>query len=281
MLAVGLSLIPWVLIVSNWGKFYWASAANGIQPVLADLFNTLWNFSLGYTEHLTLFVIAALGVFVLVLWAGTRRPGQTTLLLVLWLLVPVLLTFVVSFRFPMYLDRYLIVALPAFLLLLAAGIANVPTAALRLAASGVVVAAMVVGLAQIYVNRNIYERADWRQAGAYLDRVVDAQHDTVATLYYQELMPLGFYCHTPAPRHPVISFDVFDLPELPAAGGEAGTLYFVIGHPNYSAHLVGHCQAFDIDKLTSSQQVKEWRTQNQNRLVGIEEFTCIRIEAYE
>jgi hypothetical protein len=58
-------------------------------------------------------------------------------------------------------------------------------------------------------------------------------------------------------------------------------ILLVLDHPNISVHLVGHCQAFDIDGVTSDVAVKEWRRQNEKRLTGLREFTCIRVETYE
>ena len=277
---VGLLYVPWLLVVLDWGQFYGASAAPNYQPTIFDFAATVWNFSIGYTQDVTAYVIVVLGVFLVTLFAGLRRLNQAKLLLLIWLLVPPVVAFGISFRLGLYLDRYLMVAFPAFLLLVAIGMASIRRQALRLAVSGLILGTMLAGLGRLYFDRSVYDRADWCGVGAYLEEVVDPATDTIVALYYQDLVPLHFYYQLPVPIEPVISFRDVDLPELPAEGTE-GQVYFVLGHPNTSVHLVGHCQAFDMDRITSKAVIRGWHDENRDRLVQVSEFTCIRVEVYE
>ncbi len=52
-------------------------------------------------------------------------------------------------------------------------------------------------------------------------------------------------------------------------------------HPNNSAHLVGHCQSFDIQALALPVAFVEWRVRNQARLIKVKEFPYIHLEIYE
>jgi 4-amino-4-deoxy-L-arabinose transferase-like glycosyltransferase len=77
------------------------------------------------------------GLFLLLAKTGLRRTPLCVLLC--WLLVPALAFFVITLRRPMFTTRYLIFVLPAYLLLLAAGVIAIgrrsrPVAALALAA---------------------------------------------------------------------------------------------------------------------------------------------------
>ena len=276
----GLFFVPWLLVVLDWGRFYGASAAPDYRPTLFDFAETVWNFGIGYTGEVTVLVIVVLGVFLVNMLSGLRRLAGTKLLLLIWLLVPPVVAFGLSFRIGLYLDRYLMVAFPAFLLLLASGIESIRHRGLRLAVSALILGAMLGGLGRLYFDRAVYDRADWRGVGAYLEEKVDPAKDAVATLYYQDLAPLHFYYHHAVPIEPVVSFATVDLPELPAERSER-QMYFILGHPNCSVHLVGHCQAFDLDQITSDMAIKEWHEENQDRLVTIREFTCIRVEVYE
>lgn len=280
-LLAGLSLIPWIGIILDWGHFYLSSATSR-SPTMYDLFQTFWNFSIGYTEHITLFVIMALITFLLLLILGTKSMYRTNngLLLLLWTVVPPLATFSLSFRLPMYLDRYISLSLPPFLLLVAAGISSIRPRTPRLAIAAFTISAMFVGLNRVYYDTKIYDRANWRGLGAYLEQNAGAG-DTIAPWNYQDLVPLTFYYHGTAPLKPIIVFDTVNLPLLPSHKTISEKLWVIIPYPNDSAHMVGHCQAFDIEKLAPPEALKEWRLKYQNKLSEIKEFPCIRVEIYE
>ena len=277
---VGLLYVPWLLAVLDWGQFYGASAAPNYQPTMFDFAATVWNFSIGYTQDVTVYVIVVLGVFLVILFAGLRQLTQAKLLLLIWLLVPPVVAFGISFRLGLYLDRYLMVAFPAFLLLIAIGMASIRHRALRLTVSALILGAMLAGLGRLYFDRTVYDRADWRSVGAYLAEAVDPATDRIVALYHQDLVSLHFYYQLAVPIEPVVSFAAVDLPEL-SAEGTKGRVYFVLGHPNTSVHLVGHCQAFDMDKVTPDAAIREWHGGNRDRLVQVREFTCVRVEVYE
>ena len=104
-LFVALSFVPWILIVLDWGHFYLSSATKQ-QAVPYDLFETFWNFSLGYTVNLTPAIILSLAFFLLLLGLGINSTYRTHngLLLILWMVIPPVVTFLVSLRLPAYLQ---------------------------------------------------------------------------------------------------------------------------------------------------------------------------------
>jgi mannosyltransferase len=275
-----LSLLPWLLIVLDWGRFYGSSAAANYRPTVVDVFETAWNFSIGYTEQMTAIVVIVVCLFLAILFLGLRSFTPGRVLLWIWLFVPLLVTFGISFRVSIYMDRYLMIVFPAFLLLVAIGLESIRPVILRLAVSLLIVGTMFGGLGRVYCDKNVYNRADWRGAGAYLDQNVDAATDTIFALYYQDLVPLHFYYHRTVAIRPIIGGETAGLPELPAERSGQRT-FLIIDHPNISVHLVGHCQAFDVDRITSDVAIKEWRRLNQDRLTRVEEFVCIRVEIYE
>jgi len=109
------------------------------------LLSLLADYSLGVAPSVTIWAVAffvvllAAGLFLLarIPTAGRRRTALWVLLC--WLFVPLFAFFLLNLRRPMFTTRYLIFILPAYLLLLAAGVAAVgrlwrPLALLSLAA---------------------------------------------------------------------------------------------------------------------------------------------------
>lgn len=280
-LLAALSLFPWLLTVLDWGQFYLSSASRQ-TPTGYDLLQTFWNFSLGYTGQLTLFVAMALSIFLGLLIWGIRflYRSRYGLLLGLWLFIPPLVTFLVSLRLPTYLDRYISLSLPPFLLLVAGGIGSIRLKALQWLLLAFILGAMLTGLYRVYYDPTVYNRADWRGVGAYLEDQA-ATGDTVTLWYQQYLIPLGFYYHGSIPLKPIISFDKVDLPALLPAKADSQRVWVVIAHPNNSAHLMGHCQPFDMEKLPSLPAAKKWWVEHQDRLSQVKEFPCVRLEIYE
>ena len=88
-------------------------------------------------------------------------------LVLAWLVVPLLGSFLTSMVQPMFLPRYLIVALPALPVLAAVGISGLPTRPVRMLAVGVLVGLTIPGLLSYY-RADYKEREDWRRAAAYV-----------------------------------------------------------------------------------------------------------------
>jgi 4-amino-4-deoxy-L-arabinose transferase-like glycosyltransferase len=280
-LLAGLSFIPWLLVVLDWGNFYVNSSALH-PPAWYGLAQTFWNFSIGYTGQLTVFVIVALSLCLCLLILGLISSFRTRygLLLLLWLMVPPLLTFIMSFRLPMYMDRYISPSFPALVLLLALGVGWLRWPSAQLPATVLVLGALLTGLSRVYFDPSVYYRADWRSLGSHLEKQA-ASGDTIAPLYYQGIAPLIFYYHGKIPLTPIIIFNQVNLPALPPTQTAGQKLWLIIEHPNDSAHLVGHCQEFDMEALSSPATVKTWRASLQDRLVQVEQFACLRLEVYE
>jgi hypothetical protein len=84
--------------------------------------------------------------------------------IVLWGVIPVLGSFVLSFAFPMFLPRYLIVSVPAIALLTAVGLLRLPSRLLSVGAFATICAVAVAGLGNVLSDRN----EDFRGATAYI-----------------------------------------------------------------------------------------------------------------
>ena len=135
-----------------------------------DLLDLLRLFAGASTPMLLAYsVLGAIGVGVVArraLHARDRAGVGRALIPLLWLLVPVLTMFVLSYVKPMFKERYLFAAMPAFPLLAAIGLMALRPRLLR-----PVLAVAVVGLSLMpLVNGlEIRQSENWRAAVAYLE----------------------------------------------------------------------------------------------------------------
>lgn len=114
-LFVGLLYLPWF-----YPLYYQTSlVAGGFwlgKPDLASFCNLLKYFMVGLFKHPLQNKVFVLSLLLLLI----RRWRRKDLLLLTWFLLPILLTFVVSqFKESIFLDKYLLFAIPAMILLLA------------------------------------------------------------------------------------------------------------------------------------------------------------------
>ena len=114
-------------------------------PLHEMLLSLLADYSLGVAPPVTIWAVAffaallAAGLLLLVRASRTGLRRTALWILLCWLFVPLVAFFLITLRRPMFTTRYLIFVLPAYLLLLAAGVAAVgrrsrPLAVLSLAA---------------------------------------------------------------------------------------------------------------------------------------------------
>ena len=194
------------------GAPFWIQSARWYEPLM-----TLLVFSAGPTisPNNPLFYVI-LAVFFLAAGIAYRRYGwrlpqdqadqkrfQQALkarLLVFWLFVPVLLVFLISLDLPIpqkrsiYMDRYLLFALPGLLLLSAWGlltIAHKPSKRwILVVAIGLALLVSAVTLRNLYSNPE-FARDNWRQALASVD--AQARTDDVILGRPDHSLPLAYY----------------------------------------------------------------------------------------
>ena len=128
------------------------------------------------------FFVVAIGAYIL--WMGKERwlasvgdllsgfksvtnKGNESLLLVLWITIPILLPFVLSKIFgPMYHHRYMISASPAFYIILAFLITKLGRVVPESITLGLLVIVITPGLIEFYVSP---VREQWREAAEYVE----------------------------------------------------------------------------------------------------------------
>lgn len=109
------------------------------------------------------------------LWLPAGRSLRTSVgVLISWLLLPVLLLFLVTLVRPLYTARYLIYVLPAYLLLLAAGVSAIKGRA-RLLAGVLLFALLAVNGWGIWLQSHSQIKTDFRSATEYVVRCAGPQ----------------------------------------------------------------------------------------------------------
>jgi hypothetical protein len=191
-----------------------------IQPVrwyepLISLMTFIAGRTIDPIQPTVMILVAILSLGTFVVWfvygrirnpSGTRQDNNILTLfarlLLLWLFVPILIALIVSIEWPIperppfsiYVDRYLIITLPAFLLVAAWGIV---TLAQRLRwtwlPAATVMAVFVLVLPELF---KIYDdpsvgREDWRSALSHLEK--ETRPDDTILLRPDVLLPLEYY----------------------------------------------------------------------------------------
>jgi hypothetical protein len=142
-----------------------------------------------------------------------------------WLVVPVCLAFIVSQVRPVFLDRYLIVVLPALVLATAAGAMRA-----RFRAAGAVLIVITIAFSARELA-NYYEhstKTNWRAAAAFIlghSRPGDALVFAPPGLHIPMSLPLAYYIARaprdevrPAALYPPVEWTLPGLPPRVAAG---------------------------------------------------------------
>jgi hypothetical protein len=134
------------------------------------LFSLLTTYSLGVVQRATLWSVSLFMGLLLaacLVWRGHKSRLASLAVLVCWLYVPILGFFLITLARPMYTARYLIFVAPAYLLLLAAGVAAVAGWSRWLA--GLWLAALLVlSGSGVWLQAQTPLKADFRGATTYL-----------------------------------------------------------------------------------------------------------------
>lgn len=186
---------PWLWYVRSLGT------ASNTQPSLTapssgDLFNTYAQFLFGFqVDALNTIIVSLWPIIVLLAFYALQKNHKVSpsaIFFVMAAVIPVLGAFIISVTIrPFYLSRYLIVALPALVILLAWIISIYPKRIRRFLQIGFVIATL--GLLYIQVaNPNTPVKEDYKAATTYLEKhatsrdviVVSAPFTVYPTEYY-------------------------------------------------------------------------------------------------
>lgn len=127
LVSVLLSLIAYIPYFPIFFSRFFQSAGNGTwvePPVVSDLYTMVWRYLNApvVTVAVIFLLTFALIRFILRSRKGMASPESKYIVLAIWFLVPYLLMFLVSFRIPVFLDRYTVFISVGFYLLAAVAI---------------------------------------------------------------------------------------------------------------------------------------------------------------
>jgi mannosyltransferase len=186
-----LPIIPWLI-----AYFSQEVVAIGIgwitRPTLLAPLETLWTFTSSCDSILTPIGLFFVGLLLLQGFLS-RQPSHRDhkLFLALWLVLPIMATWLISQRRPIYVHRYLIIALPAYLVLLAYGLVSVPYRTLKRALAIALVAVMTSSSIRIYHDPALLKQ-DWRGAATYVQSSTQT-NDIVAIESIDDMVAFKYY----------------------------------------------------------------------------------------
>lgn len=260
----------------------WIQPAAWHEPLL-----TLFNLTSGPTTSINAVVgWVLLGLFSVGVWAAWQHGRATNplavQLLLLWLLVPLLLQFMISLDLPIpnkrsiYVDRYLINSLPAYLLLVAWGLHLLPFRKLRRAVVPLALLIIMLGtipsLMNLYTN-SVYARENYRAAYRYLAH--EWQPNEILFLNSSQTLPLDYYGDTSWPIQLLpFEFDLAENPnyfteELPAALADLESVdrvWILTAVENTNPHTFPQERNLKLTQLNQEDPFLLWFTQNHTRL---------------
>jgi mannosyltransferase len=258
-----LPLIVWgnILLHRENGSFgiSWIPRTGWADPAL-----TLLNFftANGGTWNL---VAAAAGILLIVLFGLALRSGrcrEATAFGIFWLFLPIVMAWFLSQQIPIYIDRYLILSLPAAVVLASVGAVSV-RGRKRWILPVLLLGTMLPGLWNLSLAADGFHKEDWRGAAESI-RMQSETGDVILVRVYQEAVPLDYYGLLDLSWIPVETNFVVALPGLDPSAKEYFLVYWI---PSQSAHSFGTQTPKTYTEIDP--QVKEWLDRN---------FRILRVE---
>lgn len=167
-------LVPWLFIFpkqlttgTNAAALLpgWASVVGGAdlkQLLLIPIKMILGRISLENKLIYSGVISIILFIYSFILWKGIKKFDKPTKLLILWLILPIILAFLISFYIPVLAYFRLLFILPAFYLLLAKGVLSLPKR-LIFSVIGLISLISIISLIFYYTNPK-FQRENWREA---------------------------------------------------------------------------------------------------------------------
>lgn len=249
------------------------------QPDLIEPLKTLWNFSLGHTNALTPLVALSLVPFAVAFLLSLRSSQSTDLaskrFLFTWLAFPVVFTFLISLRLPIYIDRFLIVSLPPYLILVAYGITRIRKDVLRYGLAIAVLTVLAFHTKLIYFDP-IFAKEDWRGAITYIESHA-REGDLIVSRYVQDDLLLNYYYHGAIERA-VMGTGPTTVPPQVLAQGHL-RMWLIYRPPQESPRVITRHEPFRLEDERDP-SVRAWLAANQGNLLTERNFPGVYVVLY-
>jgi 4-amino-4-deoxy-L-arabinose transferase-like glycosyltransferase len=256
-----LCLVPWWLFIIEQQHFAvgigWIPTPRWFDPLL-----TFWNFTFTYTDQVSIITIVALVVMVIGLVLGLRQAWQEMergWLLILWLVLPPLVTFIASFgRISFYMDRYLMIVSPVVTVLIVVGLLSFRA---RWLSAGLMLFFTIsngLGLLNIYFDRVNFTKNDWRTLAQTID--VQAQvREMVITCTDGYRLAFNYY----NPQQTIRADDVINTARLNDENSSAYQTAWVVVRPRIrSVHDLAKTVSPRMDETLLAADAVRWKAQN-------------------
>jgi mannosyltransferase len=243
------------------------------SPSLRDFLYTLTNYTVGFFEPLTIFhwliiimclTLVAMGII------NKRLDRSFHTLLILWAFLPPVLIFILSYIRPTYVDRFLILSLPPFLMLMVIGLNSIRN---RWANILVVFLMLVFSwrtLDLLIFSGNLHKE-NWRQVAEYLAENVK-ENEVIVARNIQTTLPFQYYS---AGASPILTMheDVLSLSNL---YGKYSAAWLIYWNMTRDAHALGSKAEFDIYS-EADHEVFLWITGDGPDLIDRRDFPGLTI----
>lgn len=278
-----LPLAVWLLWGSQFVGVYYIGTAGQKPPALIEPLWTFWNYSFGYTGESSVWIVLALIAFAVVVGVGVYRASRGEvddgMLLIVWTLTPIVLSFAMSFRLPMFVDRYMSPAFLGFVLLLVVGLGSKLLEGWR---RNLVLVVLVIisalNVNRIYFDQQFYAKEDWRGASAYL-QAREKKGDVIVLPHLEQILPLLLYYHGGLEFKGVtLGRDVNKMDDLVRGASRVWTFS---PHNQDLSHLLAACPPFDPIEQAQSVDHADWLKRNAPNLIERKEFPCITVSLYD
>jgi mannosyltransferase len=253
------------------------------QPDLSDVPKTLWNFAIGYTGELSLLNVCSLLPFLFVLvrsfWPGRRVTDKASLFVHIWFWVPLAFAWLISMKVSIYIDRFLIVLLPAFLALVSYGAFSLGNRWLRRILVVWLTLATLVGLGRIYFDRYNYTKEEWRDVARYIEQN-EQPGDVIAPRFLESELALRYYYRGHLEFKPIaVGPEVRSIDEDIARGHER--LWVIMPHEHDSRHLLARSSPLDLYNHEEDKSVRAWLEARRDSLVSVKSFSGLSVLLYK
>ena len=168
-----------VLPLAPWLALYFSQPVRGLAitwipaPSLLAPLLTLWNFTSGDIDTWTPIVVGIALIIAGVAVIGALQPLRWRSLLIGWLILPLISSYLLSFRVPTYVDRYFAFSQFALIVMLAIGLTSMPNKLVAIAAGVAIGGLMLVNTLRLHTDP-IFVKEDWRSAAAIVNRQIQS-----------------------------------------------------------------------------------------------------------
>ncbi len=270
------TLVPWFGFI-----FYRQHFFTGIgwipNPTILDPLLTIWNFTIGYPQNISFFLVFSLIIVGIILLVGITNILHTTpsgTLVLLWFFVPLVIVWILSQgNMSFYVDRYFLIITPALILIIAFGITKISPLYLQRALGVIFVMILLYNTEQIFFDTNHFTKDNWRAMVNILHQKKQPEDKLITCTdgYRLALDYYGFSDIYPKEEHYFVYPNNFDFNKL---FSNTTRLWIVNANPRNPQHHLGfsYVPMLNPDNLPADMQT--WIKNSPPNLITVSGITA-------